>query len=325
MVNRETIHDTIEQAITVLSQTWQYDAWLFASRTEHGWQIEHAASNLDIAVGDVVLGPDNDYPFFEGVVRHPASLTVPFSRNGNRYSIGKIQASLMHPLIDNKGNCFALFIGLAKRGVSRAYEQSLPLLSVIGELIMQSRELLLSQDFAQSQKERALAFAKEDELTGIYNRRGWADIANHIKGQMRRKPTTHGLLLLDINDMKTINDEQGHEAGDSYLVHFSNTVKNRLRDGDVFARLGGDEFAILACNTNEEGMQCLKQDLISCFMKNVINCAIGFSTFSEPEQFEEAMNKADMAMFEHKKTMKKNPPCLHRSVWQSETRRAAVG
>lgn len=316
MITQEAIHDTIEQAVTVLGQTWHYDAWMYLSLTDSMWCVEHVSGSLDIAVGDRLISPDEDYPLFEGAVRYPSPIEVSFSRNHHVFHLDKIQASLMHPLMDSRGACFGLFVGLAKRGVSREYDKALPLLSVMGEMIMQSRELLMMQEFSHLQKERALAVAKEDELTRTYNRRGWTDIMSHIKGQMRRNPTTHGIMLLDINDMKVINDEQGHEAGDSYLVHFANTVRGRLREGDIFARLGGDEFVILACNSSEEGMQRLRRDLLECFAKNMINCAIGFSVFSRPEQFDGAINTADMRMYEHKRAMKKTDIVPESKPWR---------
>tara|TARA_B100000700_G_C14795492_1_gene738021 strand:- start:530 stop:811 length:282 start_codon:yes stop_codon:yes gene_type:complete len=74
----------------------------------------------------------------------------------------------MHPLTDAKGYTFGAFVGLAKRGVSADYNRAIPILSVFAEFIMLNRELIKSQGLIKSQREKALAVAKEDVLTGAF-------------------------------------------------------------------------------------------------------------------------------------------------------------
>ena len=121
---------------------------------------------------------------------------------------------------------------------------------------------------------------------------------------MARRRYTHGILVLDINGMKAINDTKGHEAGDAYLVSFTDVVRQRLRDGDVFARLGGDEFVILAYDTDYNGVDRLMVDLEKSFTQNGISCAMGACVFDNPDGFDAALNRADIKMFESKKKAK---------------------
>lgn len=300
----DMINETVEQAVTVLSQTWRYDAWLYLSLSENGWHVSHVCSDMDIAIGDKLNHSEKDYPLLEGVVRYPSMISLTFKRGLIDYHIDDIQASLMHPLTDSKGHTFAVFVGLAKRGVSADYNLAIPILSVFAELIMLNRELIKSQSLIKSQREKALEIAKEDVLTGACNRRGWEDNVLRIKGQMSRCENTHGILVLDINGMKEINDIKGHEEGDAYLASFADVVRQRLRDGDVFARLGGDEFVILAYNTDFKGVGRLMVDLETSFAQNGISCAMGECVFDNPDDFDAALNRADMKMFESKKSTK---------------------
>lgn len=84
--------------------------------------------------------------------------------------------------------------------------------------------------------------ANTDSLTGCLNRRALFDLASDRFAEHRN---IGGLLLLDIDFFKSVNDNYGHEAGDAALVHFAETIQKAIRDSDELARVGGEEFAVL--------------------------------------------------------------------------------
>jgi diguanylate cyclase (GGDEF)-like protein len=94
--------------------------------------------------------------------------------------------------------------------------------------------------------------ATTDQLTGIYNRRYFFDIANKELSRIKRHHTVCSLLMLDIDHFKNINDRYGHNTGDEALKLFSKTISSLLRDNDIFARIGGEEFVILLLDTTQE-------------------------------------------------------------------------
>lgn len=100
-------------------------------------------------------------------------------------------------------------------------------------------------------RERSLAeFAFTDQLTGLANRRAFerrlAEPAFRIDGP------PFGLVLLDIDHFKAINDRHGHDAGDAVLRHMAGTLARAVREGDFVARYGGEEFVILLLNADIE-------------------------------------------------------------------------
>ena len=97
----------------------------------------------------------------------------------------------------------------------------------------------------KAMEERLLQLATSDPLTGLWNRRHFAEMVKGELGRVRREQSRAALLLLDLDFFKRINDTHGHAAGDEVLRHFTATVSEQLREADVFARLGGEEFAIL--------------------------------------------------------------------------------
>jgi diguanylate cyclase (GGDEF)-like protein len=84
-----------------------------------------------------------------------------------------------------------------------------------------------------------------DDLTGLLNRRGFFVLAEHQCKLATRIKKIMALLYLDLDGLKVINDELGHEAGDQALMDISNIFKTTFRSSDIIARIGGDEFVVL--------------------------------------------------------------------------------
>lgn len=83
-----------------------------------------------------------------------------------------------------------------------------------------------------------------DELTGLYNRRGFFLLANQQLKHTQRLQTPCCLLFVDLDGLKDINDTLGHEIGDRVLMHAADLLSKTFRDSDIVARLGGDEFVV---------------------------------------------------------------------------------
>jgi PAS domain S-box-containing protein len=95
---------------------------------------------------------------------------------------------------------------------------------------------------AQATELRALSL--RDELTGLYNRRGLLVIAEQQLRAALRSQRHVGAVYVDLDGMKAINDQQGHEAGDRALVESAAALRETFRGEDVIARIGGDEFVV---------------------------------------------------------------------------------
>jgi len=100
--------------------------------------------------------------------------------------------------------------------------------------------------------ERLRAEADLDSLTGLANRRRFRTALSREVERWRRYGVPCALLLLDIDYMKSINDQFGHPAGDLVIRHIANVLSDVSRDNDTAARLGGEEFALLLANVSGE-------------------------------------------------------------------------
>ena len=88
-------------------------------------------------------------------------------------------------------------------------------------------------------------YATRDPLTDLFNQRVFWELSANEIGRAQRHGYRFGLLLIDLDNFKLINDNYGHTAGDSYLQGFARQVQGALRDGDMLARYGGDEFVAI--------------------------------------------------------------------------------
>ena len=85
-------------------------------------------------------------------------------------------------------------------------------------------------------------YATRDPLTDLFNQRVFWELSSYEVGRAQRHGYHFGLLLIDLDNFKLINDNYGHAVGDIYLQRFARQVQGALRDGDILARYGGDEF-----------------------------------------------------------------------------------
>ena len=101
--------------------------------------------------------------------------------------------------------------------------------------------------------QHAKLLAETDDLTGLFNTRGFAIAANRLFGQAMRYGRPASVLMVDSDNLKQVNDAHGHEAGSRLLRQVANAVQSELRATDVPARYGGDEFIVLLPETPPKG------------------------------------------------------------------------
>lgn len=96
-----------------------------------------------------------------------------------------------------------------------------------------------------------------DDLTGLYNRRGFSDLGEQYLKLAKRSARGVTMVYLDLDRFKTINDSLGHHVGDRALLKVADILKATFRRSDIIARLGGDEFGVLALEASHESSELL--------------------------------------------------------------------
>src|SRR5918992_2283477 len=115
---------------------------------------------------------------------------------------------------------------------------------------------------ARKRFEEALrTLALVDDLTGLYNRRGFVTLAERQLSLARRKRQSLVLIAADVDDLKGINDRFGHATGDQALVAAAGILRQTYREADIVARLGGDEFTVFPLEASTESAAMLVERL----------------------------------------------------------------
>jgi diguanylate cyclase (GGDEF)-like protein len=151
--------------------------------------------------------------------------------------------------------------------------------------------------------------ATTDPLTGLFNRWHMIDLAEKELARYQRSQHPIGLLLLDIDHFKSINDSHGHEVGDKVLVAVANTIKADLRSQDLIARWGGEEFLVLLPDTDLEQARASAERIRQALMQKrwsfgdqsvAVTISVGVSEFQEDDGLQSAINRADRALYSSK-------------------------
>lgn len=155
-----------------------------------------------------------------------------------------------------------------------------------------------------------------DDLTGLYNRRGFYTISKEYLAYAARKKTKMFLLFMDMDHLKRINDTFGHHVGDQALVRMADILVRTFRNSDVKGRMGGDEFAVFPIDSTLDGVEIALARLeknLSDFngsegapFKLSISTGIACYDPEFPSSVEELIVRADKLMYEQKGRKKRD-------------------
>ena len=152
--------------------------------------------------------------------------------------------------------------------------------------------------------------AVTDDLTGLYNRRGFFAVATQLLKLARRKALAILLFCADVDNLKQINDSFGHRTGDLALIQAADALVHSFRDADAVARIGGDEFVVMSMEASSR----VEAVLLRRLERNVrkagssesryrLSLSAGVARFDrkQPVSLGDLMSQADRAMYDQKR------------------------
>lgn len=149
--------------------------------------------------------------------------------------------------------------------------------------------------------ERAQAEAHIDPLTGLRNRRAWDLLLETEEDRCRRYGHPACVFVIDVDDLKRVNDTLGHAAGDELLRRTARALQAAARNPDVVSRVGGDEFALLAIECDLGAIPSLLSRLEEVLALENVQASIGFAMRNSSLGLTEAWLEADHSMYREKR------------------------
>jgi diguanylate cyclase (GGDEF)-like protein len=153
-------------------------------------------------------------------------------------------------------------------------------------------------------------FAMKDFLTSLGNRASYDETMIRLANQSQRRHQPFGLLVLDMDNFKQVNDIHGHQKGDKVLITCADTILHSLRESDFAFRFGGDEFCCLLPDANNQINNFVAERIIKAIrsepllQQHKISCSIGSATYQEDDSDILLFSRADEALYAAKQAGK---------------------
>jgi diguanylate cyclase (GGDEF)-like protein len=230
----------------------------------------------------------------------PSAADVPAYASASARKQSPIEAYVGVPLRHPDGRVFGTLCGFDPQPQPEILADVEDLVVLQAALLSTVLALELDRESLERRVERAEVDANRDALTGLANRRAWENIVAAEEARSGRYGHPGCVLVLDLNDLKSVNDTHGHVAGDDLLRRCAEVLTGVARSSDFVARLGGDEFGVLAVETDRAGGEAQVHRLREALADARIEAAVGFSVRAPGTSFEAAYQGADQAMYRDK-------------------------
>lgn len=200
-------------------------------------------------------------------------------------------------------------------------------LAFIKNFANEAAPVIESKKLMQMLKESSL----KDGLTGLYNRRFMDQYVEKLAPQVIRQKTSVGILMVDMDHFKMINDNYGHDIGDLVLKELSSVLGVNVRDADLVVRYGGEEFVVLLMNVEtEETVMAIAEKLRSRVAEKKISIgsgktlqktiSIGVSIFTaDSESIWQCIKFADVALYEAKNSGRNRVVRFTPELWKDQS------
>ncbi len=212
-----------------------------------------------------------------------------------------INAYIGVPLKTDCGRFFGTLCAIDDMEHLEIDESELPLLELLGGLLGGYIRNEFENNELERRNERFRFEAMTDALTHLPNRRAWEETVEKEQQRSRRLGDTTFISIIDLNELKEINDHKGHAEGDELLRKTALTLRYAVRNSDFLARVGGDEFAVLGVQCDSIEPDEVSARLRSSLKKAGIGASVGTAVGRPSHTHREVWDNADAAMYRDKK------------------------
>jgi diguanylate cyclase len=307
--------DTAREVLSFLRHRLGFDLWMVTRADGDDWTVLHCEDHgYQIRPGKVLIWSDS---FCSHMVKGlgpriapnvglvPCYAAAPISRQLT------INSYIGVPLLLSDGSLFGTLCAIDPSTQPEKIREDQELIEMVAKVLSKILQMELRADEEASRAERFEAQALNDALTGLYNRAGWDQLTAGQDIRNRRYGHSSAVVIIDIDDLKLINDGEGHAAGDSALKSAADALIHASRSGDIVARLGGDEFGVIGVNCDKVGGEALRERVYQSLQLLGVSASIGLAMANASNNISSAMTLADNEMYEQKRTKKSGELASH--------------
>lgn len=300
----KSFHDAGQAVLKFLHQRFGFDLWMITRVEGEDWIILQTESHgYDVHAGQVFHWTDS---FCSQMVLGNGPKIAPISEDIPAYCQApiaqqlQIKAYIGQALTKEDGSLFGTLCAINPEPKSESLKDEQSLIELLGDLLSQILQTELREIEQTRKNERLQAEALRDPLTGLYNRRAWDQFVLAEEERCQLYGHHASVFMLDLNDLKFMNDVHGHAAGDHLIRQTAITLTESCHNTDIIARLGGDEFAILTVENDLEASEAHLARIIENLNAKQISAAIGFALRDPSDGIVAACLQADKNMYQDK-------------------------
>lgn len=183
-------------------------------------------------------------------------------------------------------------------------DADLSFVAAVARLLVTVAALEQAADAATRRASRAEQLSLVDRMTELPNATAWQEALDREATRGQRSSTSLMVAVVDLDDLKRVNDADGHLAGDLLLRATGQALRAAVRGTDIVARVGGDEFGVLAIDYDELAPHALVERIRSVLATAGINASVGAVVHRPDEDIRRSVHEADLAMYLDKRRRK---------------------
>lgn len=267
------------------------DDWIVLQCEDHGYNVTPGTVFrwADSFCSEMVKGngprvaPDSNFV--------PAYAAAPIGRQV------EIKAYVGVPLLQADGSLFGTLCAIDPARQSDAIIGEQGLIELLAALLSSILQSELKASSASRRAEQLEVELQTDPMTHLYNRRAWDQLLAKEEERCRRYGHPASILMVDLDELKRVNDTLGHAAGDALIIRAADALRRAARGIDLVARLGGDEFGLLAVECDQHGAEALVERARSALLDLQVKASIGMAIRGHSGGLTEAHTRADQLMY----------------------------
>lgn len=305
---RDCIARAIQAQLEVLQLVVPMDAWMLARAVDDDW--------IALAAVDDYFGIERGrrfdwkHSFCSLMVAGEAPSTA---IDVSQIAVYKAQSDALNmnigaylgfPIREPDGSLFGTLCAINRASIAPLTEQQYGVIERVGQTLGGLIQIAAQIDRIEREHDRAEQRANTDVLTGLLNRRGFLRILEGEHARSAHLGTPYSVVIVDLDDLKPINDRFGHAAGDLYLKRAAQALQSVTRAQDAVARAGGDEFIALFPETDSARCRQIEARIRDAMSERDIKASVGGATLRSGESYDDVLARADHRMYQNKQSRK---------------------